>query len=64
MSTVPCRGCDDREVGCHTNCKPYNDWATQNKENMLEAKKRMPPYIKTSSFLSQGPKPFTRKRRK
>lgn len=25
----PCKGCEDREVGCHADCKRYADWKVE-----------------------------------
>ena len=22
----PCKGCQDREIGCHGKCQPYKEW--------------------------------------
>lgn len=27
--TVPCKDCNDREVGCHANCPQYRDYAAE-----------------------------------
>ena len=24
--TPPCKGCNERYVGCHTSCKSYKEW--------------------------------------
>lgn len=26
---TPCRGCEERKIGCHANCKTFNEWKTQ-----------------------------------
>lgn len=26
MRTPPCKGCCDRETGCHTKCERYAEW--------------------------------------
>lgn len=26
---TPCRGCTERKIGCHANCKAFNEWKTQ-----------------------------------
>lgn len=25
----PCKGCTDREIGCHSKCSEYNEWKTE-----------------------------------
>lgn len=33
MSTVsPCKGCNDRQVGCHGSCAAYLSWAKGRRE--------------------------------
>lgn len=29
----PCKDCSDRQVGCHSNCKRYNEWRAINDAN-------------------------------
>lgn len=29
MSNTPCRGCNYRHLGCHSNCSKYIDWKLQ-----------------------------------
>jgi len=29
----PCKGCKNRSVNCHNNCKPYIEWSKKAKEN-------------------------------
>lgn len=26
MEKSPCRGCDERRIGCHASCEKYIDW--------------------------------------
>lgn len=26
MVKAPCKNCADRDLGCHSTCKPYNDY--------------------------------------
>lgn len=26
MTDSPCKGCEEREVGCHSSCERYKDW--------------------------------------
>lgn len=26
---VPCKGCSDRKVGCHSDCEPYNGYKAE-----------------------------------
>lgn len=39
--TCPCKGCTDREIGCHAKCSKYIEWKTEwdRRKNMItEAK--------------------------
>lgn len=36
--TVPCKGCRDRQVGCHARCEGYLRFAEENRKR-LEARK-------------------------
>ena len=29
---TPCRGCDDRYVGCHGKCDRYKEWSDRNNQ--------------------------------
>ena len=29
IPSSPCHNCERREVGCHSNCKEYNDYCTE-----------------------------------
>lgn len=31
----PCYGCEERSVGCHTECMKYLDWAEKKGESKL-----------------------------
>lgn len=37
-STAPCKGCEDRKVGCHAACLRYLDW--KEKTNMAKTPMR------------------------
>lgn len=30
MRVSPCKGCEEREVGCHTHCTGYKKWKGEN----------------------------------
>lgn len=30
ISGSPCKGCNDRRLGCHADCKAYSEWAADN----------------------------------
>lgn len=32
MSNVPCRGCERRTEGCHSDCKEYLEYVQENEE--------------------------------
>lgn len=29
MGLAPCKGCNDRKVGCHSNCKKYEEFRAE-----------------------------------
>ena len=29
IMTCPCKGCEDREIGCHAKCSKYIEWKTE-----------------------------------
>lgn len=33
---IPCQGCTDRVVGCHANCKRYQEWREWHKKEVEE----------------------------
>lgn len=42
-----CKDCTDRFVGCHTNCKTYNDYVSElneRKQKISKAKKKNAEY--------------------
>ena len=39
MIKAPCKNCADRDLGCHSTCKPYNDYKKEY-ERGTEAMKR------------------------
>jgi len=41
-SFAPCKGCEEREVGCHARCAAYTEWKTEHdrrKKEEYDAKK-------------------------
>ena len=36
----PCKGCGERKAGCHGQCKPYQEWAEQRREEMHTINRR------------------------
>lgn len=30
---VPCLGCSDRFIGCHSTCEKYKEWSKEDKKN-------------------------------
>ena len=39
MKLCPCKGCTEREVGCHSRCDPYKSWranADETKAGMIK----------------------------
>ena len=41
----PCKGCKDREVGCHSGCEKYKKWLDEfHAEKDAEFKRKHPPY--------------------
>ena len=42
MNISPCKGCEEREPGCHTNCMAYKKWHAEDikqKEKLKQDKK-------------------------
>lgn len=40
-STIPpCKDCSDREIGCHSYCKAYGEWAKAEKVKRDETKNK------------------------
>lgn len=35
MNTVPCKGCKERHIGCHTECLSYKEWKEE-RTRMIE----------------------------
>lgn len=33
---VPCRGCEDRQVGCHGKCQRYSEWVLQYRDEVFK----------------------------
>ena len=33
----PCKGCEDRVVGCHSRCDKYKEWKAQDLEKIKQA---------------------------
>lgn len=36
----PCRDCNDRTVGCHSNCDRYNEWLREERQKNEEYRKQ------------------------
>jgi hypothetical protein len=36
--TCPCKGCTDREIGCHSKCSKYIEWKSEwdRRKNMID----------------------------
>lgn len=47
---APCKGCSDRNIGCHSTCASYISY----KKAFVEAKKKA--YVKTREAYSMGPR--------
>jgi len=56
-SVCPCRGCEDRQVGCHSKCEGYKEWAS--KHEKLKEKERS-----SKVYVSSGWGYIPRKKRK
>lgn len=56
--TCPCRDCEKRNIGCHSKCSLYKEWAKENE------KLRHERYEKTrAEYLSRPGKPVRRRRK-
>ena len=41
----PCKGCKDREIGCHSGCEKYKKWLDEfHAEKDAAFKRKHPPY--------------------
>lgn len=41
MNNPPCRGCQQRHLGCHSNCKKYLEWRDLRDDILKEKKKNL-----------------------
>ncbi len=61
---VPCKGCSDRVVGCHSTCEKYAEFVKENNKRLHEQKKiakeeyRARSYTIDSVYRVQGKKKF------
>lgn len=40
-NNVPCKGCEKRHIGCHSNCREYNAWKFErDRKNKIEWDKK------------------------
>lgn len=51
MEKAPCKGCEDRYVGCHSKCRKYIDYKTN--LDMINKSKRMANEIVYVGFKRQ-----------
>ena len=42
---VPCRNCEDRKVGCHSECERYQKYVVENARLKKIAKEQRPPNL-------------------
>lgn len=42
---VPCRGCEDRKVGCHSQCDRYKEFVSENEKLKRFIKEQAPPTL-------------------
>ena len=65
---APCRGCEEREIGCHSTCKAYTDFRAELDEHnarvrkILDEKKMMMDIREHQSTMSKAQR-IARKRR-
>lgn len=57
IEPCPCRYCENRHVGCHSECNKYQEWA---KLNTLEREKRQA--AERIAYMSYPQKPKRRRR--
>ena len=54
-SDCPCKGCGDREVGCHGTCETYGEWPKKHRANMERiAKERQETFTMSKSALKRN----------
>ena len=46
---VPCHGCKDRVIGCHSSCEKYAEYDRENKQRREKIKK----HYEASNFLAE-----------
>lgn len=57
MGACPCKGCTDREVGCHSKCDKYATWR-QEQDCITKKKKLQKIYeVHPYDFLGTSPPP-------
>lgn len=40
VKVAPCKGCTDRAVGCHADCKLYIEWSDENTKKRDEIRRQ------------------------
>ena len=51
----PCKGCKDREIGCHSGCEKYKTWLDDfHAENEAKFKRRHPIYVQYFKEKQRG----------
>lgn len=47
---VPCRGCEDRKIGCHSACERYKEFVSENEKLKRFIKEQTPPSLNKWSW--------------
>lgn len=51
----PCKGCTERQIGCHGNCEGYINYQKQREELKREAKRvAVPPVIRKGDWTGDS----------
>lgn len=59
-SGCPCKGCEDRDPGCHDKCERFQQWREKRNE-IAEARRK---YMESFNTMSDASKKYLAKRQK
>lgn len=59
---APCKGCQERIVGCHSNCEKYKQWQMWHAEMKTKAAAEQTPMLSEYSFSFPVGKKHRRRR--
>lgn len=53
-TVVPCLGCSDRTIICHSTCERYADWSNDDKAKSADARRKHTEYMITQDYVIKG----------